>query len=245
MRTSLTGFGLVLALAGCHVPQQHGSDVSADRASLESARAALADGEAGTSLGIAHGILAAHPNDPDALAQAGDAEVTMGDRLNGERDYRHAMQLDPRNVRARVGMAKLLLRDDVKGAEMAFRAILVDAPRDPVVLNDLGYTLDMQERHAEAQAVYLQGLNVDPLRLSLKVNYALSLALSGQAPRAEQMLRDLAATAGATTRVRLDYALAQVIAGHDIQAKDTLSADLSPGEATDALQSMSQLKTGK
>jgi Flp pilus assembly protein TadD len=76
----------------------------------------------------------------------------------------------------------------------------------------------------------------------VRVNLALSLALSGQAPRAEQMLRDLAQTAGATSKVRLDLALAQVIAGHDSEAVQTMSTELSPDEAKQALLGMEELR---
>ena len=233
----------VLALAGCSVQRaERGSATSADRPSLAAARAALVEGQAGTSLAIAHGILDSQPDNVGALAEAGDAQAAMGDRLSAETSYKHALRLSPHDVRARLGMGKLMLRDDLKGAEQAFRAILADSPHDPVVLNDLGYVLDLQERHAEAQNIYLEALASDPSRLSTRVNLALSLALSGQADRAEQMLRDLAQNAGATSKVRLDLAVAQVIAGHDDDAQITMSSDLSPEEAKNALAGMEQLR---
>jgi len=242
MRYVTAGMVAVLALAGCVPRSDQGLNTSSDRSSLDSAKAALADGEAGTSLAIAHGILASQPNNVAALSQAGDAEMAMGDRLSAERDYKQAMAIAPHDVRARVGLAKLMLRDNLPGAEAAFRAILADSPHNPMVLNDLGYVLDLQERHAEAQNMYVDALASDPNRLSVRVNLALSLALSGQAPRAEQMLRDLAQTAGATSKVRLDLALAQVIAGHDSEAVQTMSTELSPDEAKQALLGMEELR---
>jgi Flp pilus assembly protein TadD len=216
---------------------------ASDRSSLDTAKAALVDGEAGTSLAIAHGILASQPNNVAALAQAGDAEMAMGDRLSSERDYKQALVMAPHDVAARVGLAKLMLRDNLPGAEASFRSILADSPHNPLVLNDLGYVLDLQERHAEAQKLYVEALATDPNRLSVRVNLALSLALSGQAPRAEQMLRDLAQTAGATSKVRLDLALAQVIAGHDSEAAQTMSSELSPDDTKQALEGMAQFRT--
>lgn len=243
MRSMSLGLLALLALGGCSIKQQQGNNTSSDRPSLDAARAALADGEAGTALAIARGILASQPNNVSALAQAGDAQAAMGDRLAAQESYRRALVVSPHDIRTRLGLAKLMLRDDVHGAELAFRAILADAPHDPVVLNDLGYTLDLQERHVEAQNTYVEALASDPNRLSVRVNLALSLALSGQAPRAEQMLRDLAQNAGATSKVRLDLALAEVIAGHDTEAVQTMSMDLSPDEAKSALAGMEELKT--
>jgi Flp pilus assembly protein TadD len=242
MRYVTAGVFVALALGGCVPRSDQGLNTSSDRSSLDSAKAALVDGEAGTSLAIAHGILASQPTNVAALAQAGDAEIAMGDRLSAERDYKQALSIAPHDVRARVGLAKLQLRDNLPAAEAAFRAILVDSPHNPIVLNDLGYVLDLQERHAEAQNLYVEALASDPNRLSVRVNLALSLALSGQAPRAEQMLRDLAQTAGATSKVRLDLALAQVIAGHDNEAAQTMSSELSPDDAKQALEGMAQLR---
>jgi Flp pilus assembly protein TadD len=242
MRHISAGLLAVLALAGCGMQAEHSNDVASDRPSLEAARAALTDGQSGTSLAIARGILASQPDNVAALAQAGDAEVAMGDRLSAETDYHKALRLSPRDVKARLGLAKMQIRDDLPGAESAFRAILADAPHNPVVLNDLGYVLDLQERHAEAQNMYMEALTSDPNRLSTRVNLALSLALSGHADRAEQMLRDLAQHAGATSKVRLDFALAEVIAGHDQDAQQTLSVELTPEEAKAAMAGMELLR---
>ena len=231
-----------LALGGCGVQQMQGTDTSGDRASLDAARNALTDGEASTSLAIAKGVLASQPRNVGAMAQAGDAQAAMGDRLSAEASYREALRLSPRDVHARLGLAKLKLRDDVPGAEADFRSILADSPHNPVVLTDLGYVLDLQEKHAQAQDMYLEALASDPNRLSARVDLALSLALSGQADRAEKMLRDLALNANATAKVRLDLAMAQVIAGHDREAVQTMSTDLSPQEARNALEGMSQLR---
>jgi Flp pilus assembly protein TadD len=231
-----------LSLAGCASHNVRGNEVASDRASLDSAQLALTEGEAGTSLAIAKGILESQPNNVGALAQAGDAQADMGDRLSAEASYKKALALAPRDVKARMGLAKLMLRDDLKGAETAFRDILRDQPHNPAVLNDLGYVLDLQERHKEAQALYVEALASDPNRLSVRVNLALSLALSGEAPRGEAMLRDLAQNVGATSKVRLDLAIAEVIAGHDQEAMQVMAAELSPEEARAALAGFQQLK---
>jgi len=243
MRQKLLCLVAVLGLAGCGGAQHlQGSDAASDRSSLDAARSALNEGEAGTSLAIARGVLASQPDNVAALAQQGDAQAAMGDRLSAEASYQHALRLSPHDVRTRLGLAKLQLRDNLPAAEAGFRAILADSPKNPIVLNDLGYVLDLQERHAEAQKMYIEALVSDPNRLSVRVNLALSMALSGHAAEAEKMLRDLAMNAGATSKVRLDFALAQVIAGHDRDAVQTMSADLSPEEAQSALQGMEQFK---
>ncbi len=228
------------ALTACQ--QKPASLVSGNGASIQAARDALNEGEAGTSLAIAKGVLSSQPGNVAALAQAGDAEAVLGDRLAADADYRQALARSPGDVRARLGQGKMQLRDDPHAAEATFRAVLAGSPRDPSVLNDLGYVLDLQERHTEAQGYYQQAITLDPGRISSRVNLALSLALSGQAARAEAMMRDIAASASVTPRVRADFALAQVMAGHDQDAVGTLGSDLTPAETQAAITGMAQLR---
>ena len=228
------------ALTACQ--QKPAPLISGNAASIQAARDALNEGEAGTSLAIARGVLSAQPGNVAALVQAGDSEAALGDRLAAETSYRQALEHSPRDVRARLGQGKLQLRDNLPGAEAAFRSVLADAPRDPLVLNDLAYVLDLQERHAEAQGLYQTSIAIDPSRISTRVNYALSLSLSGQPARAEQMLRDIAAASSANPRVRADFALAQVMAGHDQEAAGTLGTDLTPAETQAAISGMALLR---
>ena len=234
----LLGCTAMLSGCGSHPPVQ----VSGDGASLQAARDALTQGEAGTSLAIARGVLASQPHNVSALAQAGDAEAALGDRLAATTSYKLALTFSPRDVRARLGLGKLQIRDDLRAAETSFRAVLADVPRDPIALNDLGYVLDLQERHQEAQQSYQTAMASDPDRISTRVNLALSYALSGQAERAEQMLRDVAASASASRKIRLDFAVAQVMAGHDKDAAETLASDLSPTDSQSAITGIQRLR---
>ena len=235
-------FLFLLSAAGC----DHSlAPVNSSGASLEAARDALTEGAAGTALAIARGVLASQPHNVAALSAAGDAEAALGDRLAATISYKQACKILPHDVRARLGQGKLQMRDDVHGAEATFRAVVNDAPRDVSPLNDLGYVLDNQDRHAEAQVYYLAAQAVDPDRLSTRVNLALSLALNGQPERAEQMLRDMAASASTSRKIRMDLAVAQVMAGHDDDAAQTLSVDLSTAETKATIASMARLKQQK
>ena len=241
-RFSIPAFALLAtSLAGCQQPHL-APVISGNGPSIQAARDALNEGEAGTSLAIARGVLASQPANVAALAQAGDAQAALGDRLAADISYRRALALSPHDVRARLGLGKLALRDNVRAAEASFRAILADNPRNPLALTDLGYVLDLQERHAEAQACYEQAMAADPARISPRVNLAMSLALSGQPDRAEAMMRDVAASSAASPKVRVDYALAQVMAGHDQDAAQTLSGELTPVETASAIQGIAQLR---
>jgi Flp pilus assembly protein TadD len=229
-------------LGGCGalaVRQNTTSD--ANRPSLLAARTALQSGEAETALAIAHGVLTAEPHNASALVAAADADLQLDNRRTAEREYRQAMQASPNFVPALLGLGKMKMRDDVKGAEAAFRAVLVNNPRNAAALTDLGVTLDLQERHAEAQAQYLKAIDVNPDLTSPRVNLAVSTALSGDAAKAEQMMRDTAEAGPVPAKVRADYALTEVLAGHAEQAQQTLQADLSADEAKASVDAMTAL----
>ncbi len=230
----------LLALAGCH-PAATSSDSEANRPSLKAARSALAEGEASTALGIAKGVLSVQPQNVAALVQAGDAENQLNNHVIAEHDYRAAQQIDPGYLPARLGMAKLKLRDDPKAAEADFRAALAIDPRNAAALTDLGVSLDLQERHKEAQASYMAALAVNPDLTSPRVDMGVSLALSGDPMKAEQMLRDATEAGPVPPKVRADFALAQVMAGHADQAEQTLEADLSADEAKASVEGMQAL----
>jgi Flp pilus assembly protein TadD len=230
------------ALSGCGALSVRPNTTSdANRPSLLAARNALQEGQSETALAIAHGVLTAEPHNLAALVSAADADMQLDNRRTAEREYRQALQADPHYVPALLGVGKMKMRDDVKGAEAAFRAVLASNPRNAAALTDLGVTLDLQEHHAEAQAEYLKAIAVNPDLTSPRVNLAVSIALSGDAAKAEQMMRDTAESGPVPAKVRADYALTEVLAGHADQAEQTLQADLSADEAKASVDAMTAL----
>lgn len=229
-----------LALTGCEGLRQAATRPEANRSSIRTARNALADGQAQTALSIARGVLTVDPKNVGALTAAGDADAALNNRLEAAKYFRQALAIDSSYVPAHLGQGKLKLRDDVKGAEADFRAIVAANPKDTAALTDLGVALDLQERHKEAQAYYVTAISLNPDIMSARVNLGLSLALSGDAAKAEDMLRD-AAQAGPTARVRADFAVAELLAGHKDKAEATLQADLTADEAHASVEAMNGL----
>jgi Flp pilus assembly protein TadD len=234
-------------LAGCssNSPQTVNALHNIDRPSLKASRAALAEGQSETALAIAKGVLTVEPRNVAALVSAGDADVSLGNRRSAESEYRQALSFQANYVPARLGMGKLKLRDDAREAEAQFRAIVESFPRDAAALTDLGVALDLQARHAEAQQFYTRALAVNPELTSTRVDMALSMALSGNPLKAEEMLRDATDAGAVPAKVRADYAVAQVMAGHSDQATETLEADLTPDEAKASVEGMEALLPAK
>jgi len=236
-------FAIAASLAGCGtaLDRQPATMPDVNQHSLQASRAALAEGEAETALGIAMAVLTAQPHNVGAMVSAGNAQLQLGERTAAKKSYEAAVAVNPRYVPARLGLAKLKMRDDIKAAEADFRAIVASDPRNPMALTDLAVVLDLQERHKEAQAIYAQVLQLNPDLTSAKVDLALSIALSGDPVRAEQMLRDASDSGSVPPKVRADYAVAQVLAGHTKEAEETLQQDLTPSEAHSSVEGMQAL----
>jgi Flp pilus assembly protein TadD len=244
LRTVLPCAGLLaLSACGLHLDstREAATYSEANRPSLKAARGALAEGEAQTALGIANGVLVSEPHNAAALVAAGDAQAVMNNRLDAAKSYRDALAAQPGYLPARLGVGKMKLRDNLKGAEADFRAALANEPKSTAAMTDLGVSLDLQERHKEAQALYTAALALNPDLTAARVNLALSMALAGDAKKAEGMLADATQSGSVTPRVRADFAVAQVMAGHSAQAEATLQADLSADEARASVTALAGL----
>ena len=217
------------------------SQAAQTRPSLIAAKTALQEGEASTALGIARGVLSMEPHNVPAMVAAGDADNAIGNHRTAEKDYRTALQEDPGNIPAQLGLAKITMRDDAKAAEQQFRQILARAPNNAAALTDLGVSLDLQDRHKEAQAAYAQAMAINSDMTSTRVDMAMSLALSGEPMKAEDMLHDATENGVMPPRVRADFALAQVLSGHAQEAEATLQADLTAEDAKTSVEAMAAL----
>ncbi len=100
---------------------------------------------------------------------------------------RRAVEIQPRFVEARLGLAAALAESgDAAGAEAAYRAALADDPvRHAGAWNDLGFLLLQQQRMADAEAPLARAVALAPdLTLALVNLGSLRLAL-GDGPAAD------------------------------------------------------------
>ena len=98
----------------------------------------------------------------------------------------------------------------------------------------LGIALDLQGRHGEAQAEYRKSLALADSDAT-RANLGLSLAMSGDATGAVEMLRPLASDPAASAKVRHNLAFALELAGDRRGAERALGPDLPRNEVAEAL----------
>ena len=209
---------------------------------LNVARAALAGGSPALALTVSDLILAKAPRDVPALIVQGDSLMSLGRLDEADTSYMKALAADPQSVLANIGLGRLRLRSSPSQAQVLFLIALQGDPRNTTALNDLGIAYDLQGDHTRAQAAYRKVLGVAPTMRATEVNLALSMALSGEAQAAVQMLKPLADDPSASRRVHHDLAAALTLQGDRQTAASILSGDMTQEEVDRALLAFQALR---
>jgi tetratricopeptide (TPR) repeat protein len=118
------------------------------------------------------------PNNPDGWVNIGRAAVQEGDMDRARTVLDKALALSPDLARAHFFYAKVLRSDgNYDGAADHLRKVIAQYPRDRVALNDLGRTLFLQRKYADAVKVLQSVMAVDPE--DLQAHYNLMLCYKG------------------------------------------------------------------
>jgi Flp pilus assembly protein TadD len=160
---------------------------------------------------------------------AGNTLIEMGKVDDGLVAYNNALQRDPHDPEALRGLARGYLmtgKPELAGQPLA--AAFQQTPDDPKLLQLIGVADDLIGQHEEAQARYRRGLELLPRDPALSLNFALSLALTGNYPEAISVLRPLATGVTSSARERLTLALIYGLQGDRRSAEQMARLDLDP-----------------
>lgn len=200
-------------------------------------RVAASTANAGDMVTAAGLYRRAHELDPLLVApliELGKALAALGDQHGAAEAFRNAMTV----AKASSSSSRKLLPEAAHGLGNAL--ISMEQPKaaitqfeyamterdDPRHFNGIGVAHDMLGQHGAAQAYYRTGLEVDPDNTELLNNLGLSLAISGKFNNAVSVLKRIAYRPGATSRHRLNLALALGLAGRMVEAADLARRDL-------------------
>lgn len=137
------------------------SDASLVAAQVGLVRSELRSGKVDDAFASCTTYLAAQPNSAPLLAAMGDIQFRLAKMAEAEGAYLKALKIDPKNVQARLGLARLyraysLYRQSYNQLQMAHDA----APNDPEVQRRWFGQLPRKERIAAIEA-YLAGPHPD------------------------------------------------------------------------------------
>ncbi len=118
-----------------------------------------------------------------------------------------------------------------------------DSPDNPnwSVVSTRGSIADELGDHQAAQNFYQTALKLAPGEPSVLSNLGLSFALSRDLPRAEQVLREAAASPRADMRVRQNLALVLALQGKFQEAEQVSARDLPPQQARENVAAIRQM----
>lgn len=235
---------LSLAVAACGVDYTGTTAQSDDyTSSVEQADEARKAGNYDQAIPLYGRALQARPEGVEAKLGLGQAYLSIGAPDEAAALFRDVLARRSGDAAARRGLATALISTgQTELAERQLDAALQADSRDYRALNAMGVILDMQGRHAAAQERYRQGIEIAPDFVSLRSNFGLSLAISGNPQEAIAQLAPLARSRSADGRVRQNLAFAYAMAGDMENALQTSRLDLGEASAQRQLSYFMQLK---
>lgn len=231
-------FLILLALASCTPADRP----KPGKLTLGLADSALAGGAPRLALQVSQAVLAQHPGDISALLRQGDAYYALGELAKATESYGRVLEVQQHSIEALLGLGRVTLATDPAGATSRFGQVLALDPQNQAARTDRGIAFDLLGRHADAQADYRQAIAGGGDATATKVDLGLSLAMSGDADAAVQILQPIASASDASARVRQDLAVALVLDGRTEEAERILLTQMSPERARAAIAAYAALR---
>lgn len=206
---------------------------AATRAAMEKRTAAR------TMLSSALARIAANASDGSALLDAGRASIDLDDYRAALGFLVRAEKANPRDgaVKAAMGSAMVHMENPTRALDYFGEAQLLGAP-ERLFLADRGLARDLLGQQQQAQRDYQLALSLGP-NDEVSRRYALSLAISGDADRAVQMLTpQLRAQDRGAWRLR---AMILAIVGRDAEATEIVNATMPAALAQNILPYLTQM----
>jgi Flp pilus assembly protein TadD len=185
----------------------------------------------------------ADPQRAKPLVSLGQVLMEMQRPDQASEAFSAALVIEPRNLEALRGLgnSKLALREPEQ-AIPPLKQALAQSANDFRVHNALGVAHDLTGDRKGAHLYYRTGLKLAPDNAPLRSNYALSLALSGEAEEALETIAPLAAAPNATPQQRQTVALVYGLAGDTEESERLSRMDLDDASVQANLEQMAALR---
>jgi Flp pilus assembly protein TadD len=243
--TPILSIGLAAMVAACGLDlgntTSRGDEYATVVSKAEEARKA---GDFDSAIPLYGRALQADPDGREAKVGLGLAYLSTDAADQAAPLFREVLASRGNDAAARRGLARALIAmGQPTLAERQLDILLRADARDFRALNAMGVVLDMEGRHAEAQARYREGIEVQPDYMPLRNNLGLSLAISGEYQAAIAVLVPLAGVRSGDGRARQNLAFAYAMAGDLENALQLSRVDLDESSAQQQLSYFMRLRS--
>ncbi|MEI5667840.1 hypothetical protein WBO78_26935 [Bosea sp. CCNWLW174] len=215
-------------LPACTLTQQAASD--ADRPQVQPRGAQVLastledSGEMATALAVYES--AAATGDAAAAVQLGEAYLRSGDGIGAERAFRLALEREPNNGPAQLGLGSAALRRgeiDAALASLTKAAPIVDSATS---YNRLGIALTLAGQAPEAVGAFEKSHSRAADDLDIAANLALAEALAGRKEQAIERIRGVVRSESAKATHRRTLALVLALSGAGAEAQSLVQTNV-------------------
>ncbi|MEO1330747.1 MAG: tetratricopeptide repeat protein [Pseudomonadota bacterium] len=212
------------------------SDPDYDVFTERAAALAMREGKTEAALGHLSRLYDVRPQDKQVAYDYARHLRYLGAISRAEQVLNDALAVHPGDKLLRLEHGKLLLGAGRPSEAIAVLATLnQQLPDDPAVLQALAVAHDRRLEHAKAQALYARAMQSGRPSAALLNNAGLSHLLSGDLPKAVELLRRASTAPGANAQVRQNLALALTLSGQSEEARKFASEGAPPKVAREAI----------
>jgi Flp pilus assembly protein TadD len=185
------------------------------------------------------------PTDTEAAYEASIALRAIGSPDRAVQTAAMGIQTKPDEPRLWSALAMGLVADNQNEVALqAMQKAISLSPRDARLHNSLGVIYDRLETPVLAQAAYQSALALAPGDSSILSNYGISVAMAGDLPRAETLLRQAVQNPIAPPQARQNLALVVGLQGRFSESEQLASRDLPAATATENVGYLRRMLNG-
>jgi Flp pilus assembly protein TadD len=187
------GLVLLAGLAGCTMPLGPSTE-SGDKSEQlgRMARDVEANGDGETALTLYRQAVVVSNHAPAAYVQLGDAHLRNNRFAQAAEAYRGALQKDPKNAEAQLGLGTVLVRRGMLTKGLSALTKAAPLVNTAAAYNRLGVAQTIAGQFSDAQTAFKKGLDVDPADIDVATNLALAEALAGESEKAVTLVGAIA-----------------------------------------------------
>jgi Flp pilus assembly protein TadD len=185
------------------------------------------------------------PTDTEAAFEASVALRSIGSADRAVQTAAMGIQTNANDPRLWSALALGLVSDNQNEAALqALQKAISLNPRDARLQSSLGVVFDRLETPAQAAVAYQAALALAPGDSAILSNYGLSVAMAGDLPRGEALLRQAVQNPLAPPQARQNLALVVGLQGRFTESEQLAARDLPPAVASENVAYLRRMLNG-